>query len=183
MGKRWQLVVAAEEGRVEKRAQGGYSCYLFLHGKSGTDYWYIHLNNDRGKGNDNQGGCRNGISWPKGLKQGQRVRAGQIIGYVGDSGDANGIQPHLHFEMRPNGGGPINPFDHLNRARRLLYALHPSVETTALRIRGIVRATSPRLRIRTVSTKILGGRYFRIAKTIGLDVPGCLLYTSPSPRD
>ncbi|HEX2504624.1 MAG TPA: M23 family metallopeptidase, partial [Gaiellaceae bacterium] len=114
MGKRWQYAVAPEPGRVEKRKSvfGSYSsCYLVFHGKSGTDYWYIHLNNDRpgNPPNDNQGGCRNGISWPSGLRQGQWVRAGQIVGFVGDSGDANGIQPHLHFEVHPNGGGPVNP--------------------------------------------------------------------------
>jgi hypothetical protein len=36
MGRRWQLAVAAEAGRVEKVGRGGYSCYLVLNGRRGT---------------------------------------------------------------------------------------------------------------------------------------------------
>jgi Peptidase family M23 len=170
MGRRWQLAVAAEAGRVEKVGRGGYSCYLVLHGRSRTEYWYIHLNNDRTRRNDNRGGCRNGITWPRGLRNGERVRAGEIVGYVGDSGDANGIQPHLHFEIRPKGHGSINPFRSLNRARRLLYAAPASTKSISLRLRGTLRWTTPRLvmRVRLVKTSL--GRYFRVAKTIGLDL-------------
>jgi hypothetical protein len=174
MGRRWQFAVAAEAGRVEKRGRGGYSCYLILHGRSGTDYWYIHLNNDKTRRNDNRGGCRNRISWPRGLRDGQRVRAGQTVGFVGDSGDANGIQPHLHFEIHPNGGGSMNPFRRLNRAHRLLYAAPASVESLAIGLRGTVRSTSPRLVIRVTLARASGHR-FRVRKTVELDIPEDLL--------
>src|SRR6187399_1012460 len=111
LAPRHALALAAEAGRVRfYTGSGRAGCMLYLDGKSGTTYYYIHLNNDLTNGNDNRGGCKIGVTFPKGLMSGARVKAGQPIGYVGDSGDANGIHPHLHFEVHPHGGVSTDPY-------------------------------------------------------------------------
>jgi murein DD-endopeptidase MepM/ murein hydrolase activator NlpD len=122
MSVRHAPAVAAETGRVEFEtgsSRGG--CMLRLYGQSGTEYVYIHLNNDRTNANDNRGGCVSGVTFPKGLRSGETVAAGELVAYVGDSGDADGLQPHLHFEVHPNGGAAVDPYAMLKAAQRLLF--------------------------------------------------------------
>ena len=132
--------VAAEAGTVEFwTASASAGCMLYLRGESGTTYQYIHLNNDLGKGNDNRGRCIPGVAYAPGLANGSAVVAGEQIGFVGDSGDANGIHPHLHFEVHPGGKAAVDPFRFLKRAQRLLFAAKPG-STVTLSLTGTVLA-------------------------------------------
>jgi hypothetical protein len=116
------LALAAEAGKVEFWASSASAgCMLYLHGASKTTYYYIHLNNDLTTRNDNRGKCVPGVAFAKGLKNGSKVAAGQPVGYVGDSGDANGAHAHLHFELHPGGKSAVDPYPWLQRGQHLLF--------------------------------------------------------------
>ena len=74
---------------------------LWLVGADGTQYYYAHLS-----------------AYADGVEDGSIVEAGQVIGYVGDTGNAKGTPPHLHFEIHPAGGPAIDPFPILDAVRR-----------------------------------------------------------------
>jgi hypothetical protein len=138
MAPRRALALAAEAGTVKLHTTSARAgCMLYLHGDSGTEYLYVHLNNDLTSGNDNQGRCVPGVAYARGLKSGARVGAGEPIAFVGDSGDADGINPHLHFELHPGGGGAVSPYAHLRKARRLLFAARAGT-TFTLALTGTV---------------------------------------------
>ncbi len=141
MAARGTPVVAVEDGVVRKHRTGrGGDCMLYLDGESGTTYYYIHLNNDLTRKDDNRASdCRNGVAYARGLRDTQRVRAGELIGYVGDSGNADGGSPHLHFELHPDGGAAVSPYRWLKAAPRLLYAVPGRVKRVRLVLYGTVK--------------------------------------------
>lgn len=69
---------------------------------------YVHLNNDN-PGTDD-GNAPWTLTVAPGIEVGKRVEAGQLIGWVGDSGNAEWTTPHTHFEIRIDGTA-INPYD------------------------------------------------------------------------
>ena len=141
-------VVAVEPGKVQiYTASSSAGCMLYLFGASGTTYIYIHLNNDLTAKNDNNGSCKPGIAYAEGLKTNQKVRGGQLVGYVGDSGDANGVGTHLHFELHPGDRGAVSPYKWLRRANHLLFPYSPAFKRGAagaatLTLDGTVTAVS-----------------------------------------
>ena len=96
-------VLAVEDGRIAKlffsQGGGGITVYQFDPGEQYA-YYYAHL--DR---------------YADGLQEGQSVRRGQVIGYVGSSGNARADAPHLHFAITRLGpqkqwwkGEALNPY-------------------------------------------------------------------------
>ena len=102
MAPRHTPVRAVEDGRIVKlfsSKAGGVTIYMFDRSETYC-YYYAHL--DR---------------YAPGLKEGQTVRRGDLIGYVGSSGNASPNAPHLHFaifRLTPEKqwwkGEPINPY-------------------------------------------------------------------------
>ncbi|MDQ6725443.1 MAG: M23 family metallopeptidase [Actinomycetota bacterium] len=76
--------------RYEDGGLGGKSAYVTVPG--GTYYYMAHLD-----------------SYSKTFSGGAAVKQGDIVGYVGSTGDAAGGATHCHFEIHPNGGAAVNP--------------------------------------------------------------------------
>lgn len=106
-------VVAAADGVISyiPQTEPSYGYMLTIQDKDGYQYRYIHLNNDTPGTDDGNGGAEN--AYVSGLKRGTEVTAGQHIGWVGDSGNAEQTVPHLHFEIRAPDRIAINPYESL----------------------------------------------------------------------
>lgn len=104
-------IVAGADGKVrrmQRSARSGY--YIVLDHADGYSTWYMHLNNDDIGTNNGRGGAD--AAFAAGLAVGDYVSAGQVIGYVGNSGNAEGTHHHTHFELRRD-NRPTNPYRYL----------------------------------------------------------------------
>jgi murein DD-endopeptidase MepM/ murein hydrolase activator NlpD len=125
-------VVAVADGtlnRVGWERLGGWR--LWVRDDLGNEFYYAHLS-----------------GYTEAAIRGQRVKAGQVLGFVGDTGDAYGTPFHLHFEIHPRSllplryDGAVDPTTYLERWHRLSHArgsrpLHPALPRGTARAQAI----------------------------------------------
>ena len=142
--------------RHSNGAVGGLAAYV--HEPNGTFYYLAHL---RG--------------FAPGQSSGRRVKVGEVIGYNGDSGNARGGPPHVHFEVHPRGGGAVNPKPFLDRWLGEALAAVPALIES-------LEASRPRALVATGLTRRLadgGGAAF--AAPVGPSQAQLLWASSASP--
>lgn len=87
-------VYAFRTGRIARLSQGGLGgISLYLRGDDGNVYFYTHLD-----------------GYASGIHVGKSVEAGDLIAYNGNTGNARGGASHIHWEVHPGGGSPVNPY-------------------------------------------------------------------------
>ena len=84
-------LIAVDDGDARAATDPKGGNVVYLRADDGTVYYYAHLSSYAGQ-------------FPR------RVTAGEQIGAVGTSGNAQGKTPHLHFEVHPGGGAAVDPF-------------------------------------------------------------------------
>jgi murein DD-endopeptidase MepM/ murein hydrolase activator NlpD len=105
--RRGTAVVAATEGivlRVGTNRLGGQVVWVL--GPGGQRHYYAHLERYAD------------------IENGERVRAGTVLGYVGTTGNAAGTPPHLHYGIYEVGGA-VNPYPMLRAGTQAAYAGRP----------------------------------------------------------
>lgn len=119
MGPKMLELVAASDGTITfiTIPEASYGYMLRITADDGWVYSYVHINNDTPGTDDGQADLSD-VFGP-GIREGARVTAGQLVGYLGDSGNAEATAPHLHFEMKDPAGNQVNPYESLNQATRL----------------------------------------------------------------
>jgi hypothetical protein len=118
MGAKLQHEVAAVDGRVTSAradAGGRSGNTLTIEDADGWSYVYRHINNDT-RGSDDDANPARWRFAPR-IAPGVRVRAGEFVAYMGDSGNAESTAAHLHFEVREPDGTAVDPYESLRRAQ------------------------------------------------------------------
>lgn len=126
LGRKHSALYAAVGGVIEfmPTAKPSYGYMIALRGDDGRKYSYVHLNDDTPGTDDDAAGPEH--AYAPGLVKGSKVARGQLLGFMGDSGNTKGT-PHLHFEIhdaryetaacQTGGINRINPYASLEAAR------------------------------------------------------------------
>jgi murein DD-endopeptidase MepM/ murein hydrolase activator NlpD len=83
---------AYTDGTVRLTSSGLGGLSMWIDAPSGDRFYYAHLS-------------RHG----EGVSSGMQVRVGDLVGYNGNTGNARFTPPHLHWQVHPGGGAPVNP--------------------------------------------------------------------------
>jgi len=97
--------------RINERSRPGR--YISIEHADGWESLYIHLNDDNIDSDDGEADWS--LTLAPGIEEGAEVIAGQVIGWAGDSGNAEGSTPHTHFELSQD-GQEVNPYQALEMA-------------------------------------------------------------------
>lgn len=142
LGSKLQKLVACVDGTVAALTYDTGGNALYLEDGDGWYYAYLHINNDTPGTDDG----KNPRAWAfaPGLAVGSKVSRGQLVAYLGDSGNAESTVPHCHFEIRkPTSQGvwhaqAINPKYSLDAATQAAALSNTSAYRPWLYAEGLV---------------------------------------------
>ena len=97
MASRGTPIVAVVAGTIKTAYSSAGGVSLYLRGVDGDEYYYAHNSSNV-------------------ASTGEHVKAGEVIAYVGTSGNAPDSAPHVHFERHPGGGAAVNSYPFVRRA-------------------------------------------------------------------
>lgn len=100
------------------------------------------------------------------VHEGQRVRTGDTLGFVGNTGNARTTHPHLHFGIYRRGEGPVNPYPFVR-----LVTMQPAALVADTSRLGALGATTSQRAV-LLSTPGAGDTVRRLARNTALQIVG-----------